>query len=51
MIEWLNYDTNIWYSAIGKQPLLLIGSNEKAEHLYWSLKKQRTLFQPIKIQL
>ena len=39
------------YFAIGKQPLFLIGSNEKAEHLYWSLKKQRTLFQPIKIQL
>ena len=39
------------YLAIGKQTLFLIGSYEKAEHLYWSLKKQRTLFQPIKIQL
>ena len=51
MVEfWHQHLVSNAYFAIGKQPLFLIGSNEKAEHLYWSLKTQRTSFQPIKIQ-
>ena len=51
MVEfWHQHLASNAYFAIGKQPVFLIGSNEKAEHLYWSLKTQRTSFQPIKIQ-